>query len=50
MESELVMAAPGLDPGVDPAIHALAAARETWMPGLKPGMTVEKPERQGEQQ
>jgi hypothetical protein len=36
--------------GLDPAIHALAAARKTWMPGLKPGMTVERAERQGEQQ
>jgi len=25
--------------GLVPAIHALLAARKTWMPGIKPGMT-----------
>jgi len=31
------MAAPGLDPGITPAIHETKA----WMPGTRPGMTVE---------
>jgi hypothetical protein len=32
----IVMAVPGLDPGINPAIHE----RKTWMPGTWPGMTV----------
>jgi hypothetical protein len=34
------MAVPGLDPGIDPAIHVFAAleGRKTWMPGTRPGM------------
>jgi len=28
--------------GLDPAIHALLAATgKTWMPGTRPGMTIE---------
>jgi len=27
--------------GLVPAIHDLLAARKTWMPGTRPGMTVE---------
>ena len=26
--------------GLVPAIHALAAAQKTWMPGTRPGMTA----------
>jgi len=26
-----------------PAIHDLFAARKTWMPGTRPGMTAESP-------
>ena len=33
---DVVMAAPGLDPGVVPAIHALAARRKAWMRGTRP--------------
>jgi hypothetical protein len=27
--------------GLVPAIHVLLDRRKTWMPGIKPGMTVE---------
>ena len=35
------MAVPGLDPGIDPAIHVFLAAREekTWMSGMTPATT-----------
>src|SRR5262249_53381433 len=29
--------------GLAPAIHVFIAARKTWMPGTRPGMTEEKP-------
>src|SRR5262249_6533753 len=29
--------------GLVPAIHVLAAAKKTWMPGTRPGMTKERP-------
>jgi len=28
--------------GLVPAIYALVARLKTWMPGIKPGMTVER--------
>jgi len=28
--------------GLVPAIHVLVAARKTWMPGTRPGMTNER--------
>jgi len=28
--------------GLVPAIHVLAAKSKAWMPGIKPGMTIEK--------
>jgi hypothetical protein len=28
--------------GLVPAIHVFVAAGKTWMPGTRPGMTVEK--------
>jgi len=30
--------------GLVPAIHALLAARKTWMPGTRPGMTAKERE------
>jgi hypothetical protein len=29
--------------GLIPAIHVFVAARKTWMPGTRPGMTEERP-------